>query len=193
MRRPRILVAAAALALAGCSVLHNPHAGPVADAWVAARDRYTRTQKLYDRFETHAYGSAIWETAEVRARRVDQEASGKAMTAGERERLAAAQAAEAARYDDFLVAFFTTESRDNDLDSPRSIWRVARVAEGRPDELPAEIRIVRVDGLLKDLYPFIHDYDTVYRVRFARPAASAETPVTLRIAGSEGQMDFTFP
>ncbi len=188
----RLAIAALALA-AACSVLRNPQAGPEADAWGAARDRYTRTDKLYDRFETHAYATATWLTPEVRARRVNQEAAWKAMSAPERARLAAREEAEAARWDDFLVAFFTTESRDNDLDSPRSIWRVARVAEGRPDELPAEIRIVRVDGLLKDLYPFIHDYDTVYRVRFARPAASAETPVTLRIAGSEGQMDFTFP
>ena len=72
---------ALALALGGCSVLQNPHAGPEADAWAAIRGRYTRTAKLYDRFETHAFGTATWQVAEVRARRVDQVAAWKAMTA----------------------------------------------------------------------------------------------------------------
>jgi hypothetical protein len=89
------------------------------------------------------------------------------------------------------VAFFTTESRDNDLDAPRSIWRVALLSEGQPEQLPVEVRTVRSDGLLRDLYPYIHEYDVLYRVRFPR-AGPAGRPPTLRIAGSEGQMDFRF-
>jgi hypothetical protein len=90
------------------------------------------------------------------------------------------------------VAFFTTESRDNDLDAKGSIWRVALIAEGEPDRLPTEVKVVRIDGLLRDLYPFIHDYDILYRVRFPRAAGAAGGAVTLRIAGSEGRMDFVY-
>jgi len=187
----RALSTAAALALSACSVLHNPHAGPVADAWTETRDHHTRVAKLYDRFETHALATATWQRAEVRARRVDQVAVWKAMSAPERSALATAEAAEAERWEEFLLAFFTTESRDNDLDARGSIWRVALVADGEQDRLPAEIRTVRSDSLLRDLFPYIHEYDTIYRVRFAR-AGPARSAITLRIAGSEGQMDFRF-
>lgn len=187
--------AVALLLLAGaCSVLHDPHAGPASAPWAAARAHFTRTGKLYDRFETHAIGTATYQAPEVRARRVAQVSAWKAMSAAERAALEAQEAADAERWDEFLVAFFTTETRDNDLDTKGSVWRVAVVVEGEPDVLPAEIRTVRVDSLLKSLYPHIQEFDLVYRVRFPRQAGPplAGRRFTLRIAGSEGRMDFVF-
>jgi len=188
MRRALPLLLAA---LAACSVLRNPYAGPAADAWGAARKASTRTAKVYDRFETHAIATAIWQSAEVRARRVAQIATWRAMTAEERQALSAAEAADEARWDEFLVLLFTTDVRTNDLDAKKSIWRVALV---RPDgeQLPAEVRAVPVDGELRALYPDIHEYDLVYRVRFPRRPGLGDAPFTLRIAGAEGQMDFPF-
>ena len=186
-------LALAALALAGCSVLHQPRLGPEADAWTTARARYTQGAKLYDRFETHAIATATWQVPEVRARRVDQVAAWKAMTASERQALAAREREEGARWQEFLLVFFTSDARDNDLDARDTVWRVALLREGQPERLPAEVKVVRVDSLLRDLYPSIHEYDTVYRIRFARKDGDADGAATLRIAGSEGRMDFVFP
>jgi hypothetical protein len=179
--------------LAGCSVLHNPHGSPEADAWKAARERWTRTARLYSRFETHAIATATYQAPEVRRHRVQQVAAWKAMTAEEKGRAQAAEDAEAARGEEFLVSLFTTDPRDNDLDDSRTVWRVALVLpEG--DLLPAEIRAVRVDTLLRDLSPFIREFDTVYRVRFPKVKGDPleRRSFTLRIAGSEGTMDFAY-
>lgn len=190
MRRAALLALAAA---AGCSVLHNPQAGPVADAWAAARDRWTREARLYDRFETHALATATYHSSEVRRLRVEQVAAWQAMTAEEQARAQAAERAEAAQGEDFLVSLFTTDARDNDLDDRRSVWRVALVLD-EGEALPSEIRTVRVDTLLRALFPFIHEYDTVYRVRFPPVAGEPleKRHFILRIAGSEGKMDFEF-
>ncbi len=189
----RRALALAALAAAGCSVLHQPRLGPEADAWTAARDRYTREAKLYNQFETHAIASATWQVPEVRARRVDQVAAWKVMTAPERQALEARERAEGARWQEFLLVLFTGDARDNDLDARDTVWRVALLREGEPQRLPAEVKVVRADSLLRGLYPAIHEYDTVYRVRFARQGGEADGGATLRIAGSEGRMDFVFP
>jgi len=190
MRRTALLALAAA---AACSVLHNPQGGPEADAWSAARERWTRGGRLYDRFETHAMATVTYQSPEVRRLRAEQVAAWKAMTAEERTRAQAAEEAEAAKGEDFLVSFFTTDSRDNDLDDRHTVWRVALVLD-EGEELPSEIRTVGVDTLLKALHPFIHEYDTVYRVRFPRvPGEPLEKRhFILRIAGSEGKMDFEY-
>jgi len=190
MRRAALLALAAA---AGCSVLHNPQGGPEADAWSAARGRWTREGRLYDRFETHALATATYQSPEVRRVRVEQVAAWKAMTEEERARALAGERAEAAKGEDFLVSFFTTDARDNDLDDRHTVWRVALVLD-EGEELPSEIRTVRVDTLLKALHPFIHEYDTVYRVRFPPVAGEPleKRHFILRIAGSEGKMDFDY-
>jgi hypothetical protein len=196
MTRPAsVLLGLAALALAsGCGVLRNPHGGPVAEAWTRARAQDTRGTKLYDRFETHAIASATWQSAEVRARRGAQVADWRAMTAAEQAALQAAEAEAAAQADEFLLSLFTSDLRDNDLDAPASIWRVALLAEGQPERARPEIKLVPVDAQLLDLYPFIHTYDTVYRVRFPRAPGQPPLapPFTLRIAGSKGRLDFAF-
>jgi hypothetical protein len=180
-------------ALAGCSVLHNPRGGPEAEAWTATRTRWTRGARLYDTFETHALATALYESPEARRRRVEVVAEWKAMTAEERNGALAAEEAEAAKGEEFLLSFFTPDTRDNDLDDRRTVWRVALVLDDG-ELLPTEIRARKVDGLLRDLYPFIHEYDTVYRIRFPRAPGGAldGRRFVLRIAGSRGKMDFAF-
>ncbi len=179
------------LALASCGALRVARAGPEAEAWAAARQRHTRSAQLYDRLETHAIATAVWQAPEVRARRAEQVATWRVMTADERRALLAAEEADQARWDEAWVFLFTTDAKANDLDARRSVWRVALVGP-KGERLPAEVRAVPVDGELRALYPAIHEYDVVYRLRFARGQGEGSGPFTLRIAGSSGRMDFAF-
>ncbi len=190
MRRAALLALAV---LSGCSILQNPRLGPEADAWGAVRARWTRSADLHDRLQTHALASALYLAPEVRRRRVEQVAAWKAMTGEERSRAMAAEEAEAAKGEEFLVSLFTAEARDNDLVDRRSVWRVALVLD-EGELLPTEVRTERIDTLLRDLYPFVGDYDTVYRIRLPRVPGEplAGRRFVLRIAGSEGRMDFVF-
>jgi len=180
-----------ALALGGCGVFRVARTGPEAEAWAAARQRHTRGAALYDRLETHAIATAVWQAPEVRARRVAQVATWRVMTAEERRALEAAEAADQARWEEALVFLFTTDPKANDLDAKKSIWRVALVGQVG-ERLPAEVRAVPPDAELRALYPAIHEYDVVYRVRFARGQDQGPGPFTLRIAGAAGRMDFAF-
>ncbi len=160
--------------------------------WAAARDAATRTGKLYDGLTTNAFVRTVYQSRDVRDARVARVAAWKVLTAPETEKLLATEHDEAERYDDFLVFLFTPDRLDNDLDTLRSVWRVALVVDGQPDRLPEGGRELRVDAMLRELYPAIGDFDTVYRLRFRRDPAVAGRPAVLRMAGAKGRLDFPY-
>ena len=190
MRRILLLAALGA----GCAWMHPPPEPPEARAWQAVRARWARQARLYDRFEAHAFASAVYQAPELRARRAEQVAAWRAMTAAERQSLLDAEAAEAGRWEDFMVSFYADDPKDDDLGTSGSVWRVALVVEGEGEALPLEIRSQRADAQVRELYPSIGDFDTVYRVRFARwkGAPLAGRPFLLRIAGPEGRLELRF-
>jgi hypothetical protein len=192
LRRPAALAALLAL---GCSTAlpRQPVPGREEGDWAEARHRFTRSTKVYDRFDDKAFATATYQALPVRLARAARIAEWKRMTVKEREALLAEERAEAEKYDDFLLAFFVgADFAANDLDAPRSVWRVALVVPGEGEALPVQIRQVRQDSDLTGLYPYIGHFDVVYRVRFARWAGQkplAELPFVLRIAGALGKVD----
>ncbi len=189
-----ILVLAAAL---GCAELpfveRQPSPPPNEGDWALARERVTRSSKIYDGLGTNAFVRAVYQASDVRESRVSRLAVWTAMTAPERDRLLAAEREEAAQYDDFLVALFTPDRADNDLDSLRSIWRVALVVPGEGERLPVKVSQVKADSTLRTLYPAIGEFDVVYRVRFTRwEPPIAQRHFTLRLAGARGRVDLEY-
>jgi hypothetical protein len=204
--RARAGAAAIALALGGCATVSSlpdrfpftpaqPQPPTVEGAWARARDRFTASAKLYDGLSTRAFVSAVYQAPEVREARVARLAVWREMGPQERDALLAAERQEAAEYDDFLVSLFTVDRADNDLDASRSVWRVSLTVPGEGESEPLKIQQVRPDATLRTLYPVIGDFDTVYRVRFARwpKGALVERHFMLRIAGARGRMDLAFP
>ena len=180
------------LLLMACRLPPQPRPPGDQGDWAAARDRVTRSGKLYDGLTTNAFAHVIYLPRDVREARVARVAAWKVLTAAETEKLLAIEREEAARYDDFLVFLFTPDRLDNDLETMRSVWRVALVVDGQPDRLPESVREVRPDAMLRELYPVLGDFDTVYRLRFARGDAP-RGPFTLRLAGAKGRLDFDYP
>lgn len=190
----RRAVLAALLAL-GCAAVLQQQPAPAQDegAWPELRHRFTRSTRIYDRFDDKAFATATYQALPVRLARAGRTADWKRMTVQEREALLAEERAEAEKYEDFLLAFFVgADFAANDLDAPRSVWRVALVVPGEGEVLPLKIGQVRKDADLTGLYPYVGHFDVVYRVRFPRWTGQkplAELPFVLRIAGALGKVD----
>jgi len=185
-----------ALLLSACNYV-TPSPIPSTDegAWAEARDAATRTTKLYNVLDDVAFATATYQSPAVRTARIDRMAQWKGMLPGEKEAALAREQAEAAEGEDFLLAFFSEDRRANDLATDRGTWRVAIVVNGREQALPAKVTVVKRDPTLQALYPYITDFDTLYRVRFPKypgPGPLASLPFQLRIAGALGVIDLSF-
>lgn len=182
--------------LAGCGVLHGSAPKPDTNdpPWGAERDRFTRRAKVYDILDDKAFAVALYEPMQLRRARVDRLAEWRVLTVEEKQKLLVKEEAEAAAEEDFLLAFYTGNRADNDLDSPKSVWRVALVV-GEQNVLPSRIEVVRHDATLRTLYPFIGDFDTVYRIRFPvwrGPKPLVDSQFILRIAGAPAKVDLSW-
>ncbi|HET7754388.1 MAG TPA: hypothetical protein VFK85_10810 [Anaeromyxobacteraceae bacterium] len=200
MTRRRVLLAAAVLATAvACARVDrlletSPKPSPEDGAWAEQRDRWTRQASLYDGLAMRALATATYQSPEARRTRAERTAAWKAMTPPERAALLADEESELQKYDDFVVSITTADPADNDLNSRTTDWRIAIVRSDAPDVVGPEVVELRADALLRTLYPKIGDFDTAYRVRFARQPG-IETwakPFTLRLAGPRGRLDFPF-
>jgi len=180
--------------LAACTYGRPAHEGAEARAWSKSLARSVRSGKVYDRLESRAFAGAIYLSVEVRRQRAGQVAAWQAMTAAERDALLRREAAEAEQYEEFHLSFYTPDEKDNELDTRRSTWRVALVVPGEGESLPAEVRRLPADAQVRELYPFVGAFDTVYRVRFPRwkGAPLDGRPFLLRVAGAAGQVDLDF-
>jgi hypothetical protein len=185
-----------ALLLPACHFL-----GPATDpstrtgAWAEARDGATRTAKLYDVLDDVAFATATWQSPAVRAARVERLAEWKGMLPAEKEALLATERAEEAEGEDFLLAFFTDDRRANDLATDKGTWRISLLVNGTEQSLPVKVSLVKRDPTLQVLYPYVTDFDTLYRVRFPRfpgPTPLRELPFQLRIAGALGTLQMSW-
>ena len=193
----RPAAAALALALGGCVLFpRQPVPTTLEGEWAAERDRFTRGSKAYDRLDDKVFATATYQAPSVREARVERLAEWKAMTAEERERLVAAERADGEQWEEFLLAFYTNDRHSNDLASTRSVWRLALVVEGGGDVLPAgRPEIVRSDATITGLYPYVGQFDIVYRVRFPRWKGERplhEVPFKLVVAGAPAKIELRF-
>jgi len=185
-----------ALLLPACNYL-GPSTGSATkdEAWAGARDAATRTAKLYYVLDDVAFATATWQSPALRAARVERLAQWKGMLPAEKEALAAKEKAEAAEGEEFLLAFFTDDRRANDLATDRGTWRVSLLVNGTEQALAAKVTLVKRDPTLQNLYPYITDFDTLYRVRFPKfpgPTPLSALPFQVRIASALGALTMSW-
>ncbi len=186
-----------ALLAAACTyVTPAPTPSTREGAWAEERDRATRSAKLYDVLDDVAFVTATHQSAAVRAARLERMAEWKGMLPAEKEALAAKDRAELAEGEEFLVAFFTDDRKANDLATDRGTWRVSLTVDGKEQTLPAKVSIVKKDPTLSILYPYLTEFDTLYRVRFPRYLGTApieDLGFQVRIAGALGRLTMEWP
>jgi len=195
-----ILAAAVLLAAGtGCGSINAlktkaPDPGMREGEWATVRNAATRRAILYDRFVHRATLTATYLGPAQRRARVDRLAKWLDWTEEERAARQKVEDAEAARYDDFLVSLYTADHHDNDLDTKRSIWRVALdLADGK-DLVTHDATVLDADATLRNLFPYLGPFEIVYRVRFPRvdgPPLSGQT-FTLELSSALGKLELPF-
>lgn len=190
----RSLLAAALAALAGCSIHAKSPLPPTREGeWALARDAATRRTVLYDRLTHRATATATHLSLAVREARARRLAEWLGWTPQELERRLAAEREEAAAGEEFLLSFYTSDSRANDLDAPESVWRVA-LKVGGTDLLARRVTSIDPDVTTAGLFPYVGPFDVVYRVFLPRPAGGAidGTPFVLQLASTLGKVDLDY-
>lgn len=193
-RAVRAIGLAALATLAGCALFpRSPTPTALEGDWAAKRDLATRRAYVYDGLKHRATATATHLSLEVREARARRLAEWLGWTPAELDRQLAQERKEAAESEEFEVAFYTAEPRYNNLDAPRSDWRVALKVDGA-DLLARKVTSLERDAATLGLFPFVGPFDVVYRVTTPMPEAG---PVegreyTLELASAIGKLDLDF-
>jgi hypothetical protein len=186
------LAAAAALALGACYA-RRPVPQTTEGDWAQARDGASRRRFLYDGFDHRATATATHLSLAVREARARRLAVWFGWTAEELEKRLAQERKEAAEGEEFVISLYTAQPRQNDLDAPRSIWRVA-VKLGEADLLAKSVTAVDRDATVHGLFPYVGPFDVVYRAVFplAPGGPLGDRRFVLQLASALGKMDLKF-
>jgi hypothetical protein len=192
--RAAVLAAAAAAAIAGCVVVPRAPTPTTREGeWAEKRDAATRRAFVYDGFKHRATATATHLSLPVREARARRLAEWLGWTPVELEQRLAQERKEAAESEEFELAFYTADPRFNNLDAPRSDWRVALKVDGA-DLLAQRVTSPQRDAATLALFPFVGPFDVVYRVIAPRPASG---PVdgrafTLELASALGKLTLDY-
>jgi hypothetical protein len=192
-------LAAAMAVTTGCGGLNAlrtkaPDPGTREGEWALVRDAATRRAMLYDRFVHRATVTATYLGPKERDARVRRLAEWMGWTDEERAAQVKAEEAEAAKYDDFIVAFYTADRKANDLDAQNSVWRLSLDLGAGEQVVTRDVQVLEPNANVTRLFPYVSPFDDVYRVRFNRVKGGPLDGRTfdLAIASAIGRMELTF-
>lgn len=192
--RLRAIALAAVAALAGCAFLPRAPAPSTAEGeWAERRDFATRRAFLYDGLKHRATGTATHLSMAVREARARRLAAWFGWTQAELDARLAQERQEAAEGEEFVLALYTSDARYNNLDAPRSDWRVAVKVDGA-DLLARRVTAFERDAALLGLFPYIGPFDVAYRVTLPpwHVGSIAGREFTLEVASAVGKVSIDF-
>jgi hypothetical protein len=190
----RALALAAAAALGACAYLpRSPSPTTLEGEWASRRDDATRRAIVYDGLTHRATVTATHLSLPVREARARRLGEWLGWTPVELEKWLALERQEAAESEEFLVAFYTADMHYNNLDAPRTDWRVALKVDGA-DLLAQKISGVERNASTLGLFPFIGPFDVAYRIILPMPQAG---PVegrafALELASALGKLELDY-
>ncbi len=189
----RGIAAVAALALAGCMLHRAPVPQTTEGEWAVQRDVNTRRAFLYDGMNHHATATATLLTLAVREARARRLAEWLGWTPVELEARLAQERADAAQGEEMILSFYAAERRDDDLDAPRSVWRIA-VKVDATDLVATRVSAMERNATTLGLYPYVGPFDTVYRVFLPQSPGGplAGRGFVFEIASARGKLRLDF-
>lgn len=202
MRR-RLATAGLALvvALTGCATLggvkdrvttREPPPSPASSAYGAVREAASRRDGLYDGLDHRADLSGTWLSPEVRLSASRQLAEWQGWSEAELQKAQAADLAAGDKGEQFVLALYTAERKDNDLDGRPSIWHI-EVDDGAQRTEASSVEAIPADATVRQLFPYVGPFDVVYRVFVPwKGAPLAGRPFVLRVGSALGTLELDF-
>lgn len=188
------------LVLAGCATARIPRLGtdpPPVDpdpalesAYQQTLERATRSQSVYDLFDTRLFVHATWESSAFSEARINRLARFRAMPIEEERSLLEAERQRLKDVVEFHLAVHANDPKMDDFDRVGSMWRVALVADGRELTPQSIERIGRTTTDQRSIYTYMEPFWVGYRVRFIKPGAT--TSMVLKIASSVGKAELSY-
>lgn len=169
----RALAAVAAVLLAaGCAPLGRQAESTPRGGYQAILDRWTRSDREYDRLETRLYVSATYKSWPFRQAYVAEYARIFLLPDRERDALLARETASFEQFHDFVLSAYTPYRQSGDFLTRTGIWKL--YLEG-PNEV--QVPTSRVDRMaeppqvLAAFYPYVTRWSREFLVRFPRRTA----------------------
>lgn len=153
--------------------------------------QWTRTAKLYDRFDTILIADAIYNGQPLRAAWVEETAKARRLDEAARQQTLARQTEENAALCVIYLAVYTADSQWNAFAGDKARWTV-ELASSTGAARPASIKkIEREDVPWFGALPFDPTFRVFYRVEYPR-AAAPQGPITLTLSSLLGSVEFVW-
>ena len=174
--------------------------GPREGEYQAMLERYTRHAEIYQGFDTRMFIAVTYQSWAFRQARILRRQAFQGQSDAEVATWTRDEKAESESEYAFLVGAHFNENVHDDLDRPKSIWRISLSANGE-EVLPLQVeRISRASIQLKTFYPYLDEFWVAYRLRFARLRPDGSPVFTgnpaslnLHFASVLGKVELTYP
>jgi len=194
----KVSLIAVTFILASCS--HSPVSvgtnivGPVSDSdYYPTLERYTKEEKKYSGFHNTFQAKITWLNSEVQTLALQRRGHflqwDLDKSRQEREKMFQEMSSTATVF----LAFFAPENDYDDLNKPKSIWKIYLEHDGNRYE--GKIKKATEKYVeLKELYPYLERFHTPYYVEFQIPMTAVESHTAkVILTSSLGSAEFIFP
>lgn len=159
--------------------------------------RWTRTTTLHEGITQRLAVSGVLKSWDYRQAYLALVGERFALSLAEREQLQRQERGAADTYHELFVSVAMENKRWQDLDEPKSLWKLALVNDRGEELRPATVeRVKRITPEIRQLYPFHTRFHQAYVVRFrkvlpdGRLLVGHDTKrVTFRVAGAVGRAE----
>jgi hypothetical protein len=172
-RLPGLVATLLAVLLAGgCAALGRQAESLPGESYEDILERWTRSDREYDRLETRLYVSATYKSWPFRQAYVAEYARIFLLPDREREALLARETASFEQFHDFVLSAYTPYRQSGDFLTRTGIWKLylegpngVQVPTSRVD------RVAEPPQVLSAFYPYVNRWSRTFLVRFPRQTA----------------------
>ncbi|TAN63829.1 hypothetical protein EPN18_01295 [bacterium] len=141
-------------------------------------NKWTKSVKVYDGFDTRLYASATYKERSLREAYIRYYSASYQMDDAYRKSLLDREVNEADRYNEFFFAAYTPEDRWNDFEQRDSLWKLFLEDSAGGRVVPVSVKkLDRSDPLLREMFPYFDLWSSAYIIKFPKYSETGKDPI----------------